>query len=536
MVVPDPIPANDPGTAPRVATSPPVQPAETSPPVQPAETSPPEQPALDLPPELPTLELALSPEAAAALARHPAFHALHRQGRRAASVEITWHDTPEAELARQHQALSVERGIWRLERLAPADEIWPPATPAPALAEAPNIATLPQEMPATLPLASFSGRRQVLAGDTPAGPVTATLLTGTLRAFAGEAQACRLRLHGPGPALRALGLSLAETLPVGPPGASLAAEAQALARGTHPSPPRRGPPEVAEGATTEAALAGIVAHLVAVVLGWAPDVAGGQVPEAVHQMRVGVRRLRSALAVFGPLFDPFALAATKAMLKDLACQLAPARDWHVFLAETLPPAIAAFPDEPRLAALMSAARRRRHAAYGTLHAWMAGPGWRAMEIELACFGALAPWRENADPARLEQLAGPAAGFATLVLGRRTRGMLRAGADFAALSPSDMHEVRKRGKKLRYAAECFAADFPPRKHRRFVEKLADLQQELGQVNDAASVAALLADLPPSIGRGWAAGALTGFIAARRARVLRRAGEAWERFGRAEPFWD
>ena len=97
-------------------------------------------------------------------------------------------------------------------------------------------------------------------------------------------------------------------------------------------------------------------------------------------------------------------------------------------------------------------------------------------------------------------------------------------------------MRKRGKKLRYAAEFFAADFPPRKHRRFVEKLADLQEELGQVNDAASVAALLAELPPAIGRGWAAGVLTGFIAARQARVVRRATEAWDRFGRAEPFWD
>ena len=100
------------------------------------DSSPPEPPAPDAPTPLPTLELALAPEAAAALARHPAFQALHRQGRRAAPVEITWHDTPEAELARQHQALSVERGIWRLERLAPAAETWPPATPAPALAMA----------------------------------------------------------------------------------------------------------------------------------------------------------------------------------------------------------------------------------------------------------------------------------------------------------------------------------------------------------------------------------------------------------------
>jgi triphosphatase len=62
----------------------------------------------------------------------------------------------------------------------------------------------------------------------------------------------------------------------------------------------------------------------------------GDDPEGVHQMRVSIRKLRSALKTFRRFIDPAHKAWMNVDLKWIGNGLGPARDWDVFLDETLP--------------------------------------------------------------------------------------------------------------------------------------------------------------------------------------------------------
>src|SRR3546814_10017263 len=89
----------------------------------------------------------------------------------------------------------------------------------------------------------------------------------------------------------------------------------------------------------------------------------GSDPEGVHQMRVGLRRFRSALTVFGDLLPAAQLAWLQEEAKWALNALGSARDWDVFLADLLAPLEAARPGDADLAALRGAARDRQAQAY-----------------------------------------------------------------------------------------------------------------------------------------------------------------------------
>src|SRR3546814_14860886 len=84
----------------------------------------------------------------------------------------------------------------------------------------------------------------------------------------------------------------------------------------------------------------------------------GSDPEGVHQMRVGLRRFRSALTVFGDLLPAAQLAWLQEEAKWALNALGSARDWDVFLADLRAPLEAARPGVADLAALRGAARSR----------------------------------------------------------------------------------------------------------------------------------------------------------------------------------
>jgi CHAD domain-containing protein len=308
----------------------------------------------------------------------------------------------------------------------------------------------------------------------------------------------------------------------------LAAEALAHAGGKSPAPRRTGTAEIDPSAPVSRAFALVLAHLTDVILHNLRSVAAGTDPEPVHQARVAVRRLRAAIGVFAPVLPPEFVADRKGMLRALAARLAASRDWDVFTTETCAE-VAEVVEDRRITALLAACQRKRATARAELRAWVAGPDGRAVALDLALLSALQPWSAHApDP------APDAPEFAAGALARRRRHILRDGNDLADMPPPQLHEIRKQGKKLRYAAEFFRPCFSSRQARRFLARLEALQAELGRLNDAATSAVLLDDLG-SAGRGWAAGAVAGYLAQRAERSRRRVAAAWEEFREADPFW-
>jgi CHAD domain-containing protein len=276
------------------------------------------------------------------------------------------------------------------------------------------------------------------------------------------------------------------------------------------------------------AFAHIVGHLTDVTLHLAPmiaDIDSGAEP--VHQMRVAVRRARSAFALFPALPDNPAYASAAQGLKQLSHALGPARDWDVFMTETVPPVEAALPAQSALHSLLRAGTRRRHTARASLVEYLHGAEFRRLGLELACLAA-------ADPPADQETAPPLSEFAAGVLRRRWKKLLNTGRALDDLDNQALHGLRLKAKRLRYAAEFFAPLFQEKPTSRFIRRLAALQERLGLFNDTTVAAGLLHDLNGK--PGYAAGLVLGFTASRGALSRQKITAAWARFRRRDPFWD
>lgn len=482
------------------------------------------------------LELALHPEDLPLLLRSPTLARLRTAPARGAAARIVWHDTADGSLARGGLALAERRGLWRLERMQPDRAPWPPGTPAPLVSEAPTAAAAAPDISAPLiDLVVFEGRQKSLCLREDGAEMSLLLLHGALRGVARERPCCRMTLRGPSGPLGALSERLAGEVRLFVPRAALAAEAIALARGLAPPPRRLGAPEVAEGDTAGAAFAAILAHLADVILHWSASAGAGAAPEPVHQMRVAVRRLRSALGVFRRAADGPCLGALGEELRALAGRLGAARNWDVFLSETAPPVRDAFPADRRIARLLDAAGRRRKAAYAALAAELDGPGFRRLGLHLAQAAALRPWEAEAGPERAGMLAQDVGTYARKLLTRRHDRMLAVGEALAPLPAEALHELRKDAKRLRYACEFFAPLHPGKPARRFLRRLAALQEALGGLNDAVTAAGLTGQLGGGPDLAFARGAMEGFVAARNGELRAGIDAAWAKFRRQDRFW-
>jgi CHAD domain-containing protein len=480
----------------------------------------------------PAIELEFLAADATVLARLPMLAALRDGRARTRDQKIVWHDTADGALARQGLSLSENRGAWRLERLHPdAGAEWLPATPAPCLetATAPEKFGRPLPGPLT-PTAAFSGRQREIPLTYEGASARLTIQEGTLRGVLHDQPVCRLVLSGEPRAMAGLAAALSRHVTLRPPLCSLAAEAFAVAKGVRPAPRRLGAPRVMPHASGAEALCAIVAHLADVILYWGAAVPSAATPEPVHQMRVAVRRLRSALSVFRRALPEESAwqSDLAAELKSLARALGAARDWDVFLAETGADIERAFAADRRIAAMLTAAGKKRSAAYADLRNLLtAEASWRRLSLTLALLPSLRPWEDG--------LSFDAAGYACKALDRRLKHVLAAGDRIDHLPPEDLHELRKHAKQLRYAIEFFAPLFPEKSVRKYLSRLETLQEDFGAMNDTAVAAHLASGLGGGTDRAFAAGAVQGFGAARVARAAKKLHRSWAKFYRETPFW-
>jgi len=252
-------------------------------------------------------------------------------------------------------------------------------------------------------------------------------------------------------------------------------------------------------------------------------------PEALHQLRVAARTLRSALSTFKAAVADEATAGVKDELRWLGRACDAARNLDVFMAETLEPARQEPSPPPGLEALASAVEAARAKAAAEVAHAVASPRFR--DLLITCTG----WVDTGAWLASPRAAEPARAFASKVLAKRLRRLLKDGRRLMKATDEQRHAVRIDAKKLRYAAEGFAGLFGARSSRRFIERLKVLQDELGALNDLATAETLMTslDLPPDA--AFAAGELVGRKGADKAKRLHRACEALKPLSAHPPFW-
>jgi CHAD domain-containing protein len=505
------------------------------------------------------LELCLDPSDLPLLIKHAAAG---RRGR-AVPLRMLWHDTSHGALAAHGLALTEHTAaratIWRLDRIERANgDFWIPGGAKACIAASADQAAVVGHIPngaaeALIAIAAFEGEVRTLP---PHDAVNLAVLSGELRTAVARSAVCRLALSGAAPRVTDVALALADQLRVSVPPASVAAEAYAAARIALP-PKHVGAPILSRELSAEHAFEHIVAHLLDVILHYAPRAARRDGPEPVHQMRVALRRLRSAFSLFKPAVHSEAVATAQTELKAFGHVLGPARDWDVFLAGTCDEVVALFPGEAPIRRLAQKARRRRDTAYVALSNYLAGPAFRHLAIRLVVLATTRPWRMSSPPAMSE--SGPSlpddptgnlgpsgmaddgaltavdlADFAAHALRKRFRRLVSVGDDISGFPADVLHAIRLDGKRLRYAAEFFAPLFPRRETRRFIKRMMVLQERLGILNDGAVASGLLKDIGQL--QTHAGGLVRGYVAAGGTDSRDRIARSWKRFRRQEPFWD
>lgn len=385
----------------------------------------------------------------------------------------------------------------------------------------------------------FSRRRRMLrfeGGDA----VEFCVDRGEVRSEHASSPICEIELElRSGSPLRLfdIGLALVRELPVRLENQSKAERGYALSRGEPPAPRKAVAVALTPETPVNTAFRAIMLACLEQLHANEDGVLEGRDVEYLHQMRVALRRLRSALGIFRAVFPPETLQPARDELKWLAGRLGPARDWDVFLTETLP-RVKAAPGETAFQALRESAQQVRGQALAQAHEAVQSSRYQEMLLDLGAWLAAEPWLGSADAEALARARGPVSEFARDTLERLQRKVRKRGRGFDYLAPQERHRVRIAAKRLRYAGEFFAALYPPKPVRRYLKALAGLQDVLGALNDAATTEGLLrealaASREPAAAAG--AGFVGGWVAADAEHRAAHAKAAWKDFLACEPFW-
>lgn len=244
-------------------------------------------------------------------------------------------------------------------------------------------------------------------------------------------------------------------------------------------------------------------------------------PEALHQARVAIRRLRSAMVLWRPLLTGEEAARLNGELRWLGLELGRARDLDV-----LGQRAAGGPLAAQLAT-------EREAAYAAACTTLESDRGRAALIDVAEWIVAGEWQSDCATGEWREM--PVRQFADQTLDRWRRKVKRGGRDFAHLSDKSRHDLRKAAKKLRYAAEFFAPLYARKRERRrlarYLATLETLQDRLGQLNDLVATPVLLGEF----GLAEEPGAADLMSAGRKAELIDAAAEAHDALADVKAFW-
>jgi len=364
-------------------------------------------------------------------------------------------------------------------------------------------------------------------GEIVAGPQTSELREITLTLRAGEPAG-----------LYRLGLGLLDVAPLSLGVRDKVERGFALAQGGAAAAARAQAPGFGAEATLDAALAVLLRQGLTHFLRCWPALDGANAAEAVHQIRVALRRMRSLLAVLRKAFPAAEIDYLRAESKRIADAFGQARDWRVFSDMVAAGPALRLPGASGVAELIALAGARAEAGRAEGVVTLAAAATTKFALALHLYICARGWRNAAGEAELRALGEPAADFAAVALERLFRRVKRRARGFEALAPEARHEMRIALKQMRYGVDFFGPLFRPGSAvAAFADAAAELQDLLGVANDAAVASHLVASIDragkPDL--AFAAGAVIGWC--ERGGLVDEAAlrRSWKALRRARRFW-
>lgn len=203
-----------------------------------------------------------------------------------------------------------------------------------------------------------------------------------------------------------------------------------------------------------------------------PEALAGEA-EGVHQLRIGIRRARSALRFYKPLLPANKVRRFDTRLRRFGLIFGPARDWDVFLTETYK---VTWPEADEI---HQRALRQHRDHQGQVTGVLRQPQFAKLLDRLNNWSHSVPLPEEPfgkhAPDLLDRLV------------RQTRKRQRAAAKD---DPKSMHRLRRSVKRLRYACEFVGWMYPRKQVKRYTKMLKQSQDLLGKFNDTIVTEGLL----------------------------------------------
>ncbi|WP_243374226.1 CYTH and CHAD domain-containing protein [Microvirga solisilvae] len=246
--------------------------------------------------------------------------------------------------------------------------------------------------------------------------------------------------------------------------------------------------------------------------------------EALHQLRIGFRRLQAATSLFKPMLLDRESRNVKDRLRWAGRQLGPARDLDVLIGSVHKPA-----DVGAHAAELRRAEKKRAKAYDTLLNTLSSPRFMRTILRTAAWIEAGRWRTRDKRGVSQMRERLIRDYAPGELARRWKPIRKRLKQVAILEAEDRHALRLRIKKLRYISEFLEGlflDLSKKPDRSWLTTFKRLQDILGELNDivvGSSILPALAQSDPERARR------------RKKKLLSQAEASARTLRKSDPFW-
>jgi triphosphatase len=251
--------------------------------------------------------------------------------------------------------------------------------------------------------------------------------------------------------------------------------------------------------------------------------------EFLHQVRVGMRRLRVVLAMAEAYRANHELRALHEQVAQMCIEFGGLREWDVFVTQTLTPMCSDQPDNVGLRQLLSASEKERARYRAGVVRRLQSQDYQRFLLRFGAWMFGGYWGEPPEG------SGTAlADFAVQNLEKRKRQAHKLGKILATADPRQLHRLRIACKKLRYSSEMFGSLFEATSVKPYVAALSELQDILGVLNDLA-VAHRLLEALENRRRQETLELVRGCMARDRAELMTKLATAWLSFASQKEFW-
>ncbi|TWB02084.1 CHAD domain-containing protein [Bradyrhizobium stylosanthis] len=252
-------------------------------------------------------------------------------------------------------------------------------------------------------------------------------------------------------------------------------------------------------------------------------------PEALHQIRIALTHLRTAIRFFSPMVDDGQRPSVWAELKWLNSQLGMVRDLDVAIERV----IAESGGELDVIAELQHWDEKRAESHRLLARALQSARYRRLVEQTSAWIESGPWstRRSKEAVRLRRC--PLADHATARLTEWEETLLRKARKLHKLDVEKRHKLRLLNKRMTYSVESLAdlfVDESLTKQKSILKQLKKAQKSLGQLNDDARGQTLAASLNEAVPEAG----IRFLDRKREKKLLKAASKAYQKLDKAKPF--